>query len=261
MTDVIINGGTRIQWDLVDGFNDPTPFVFQLQIGTTGDPLADDWTNLGTPITDHFFATDTTKRLYNKTLDTFYRVVLTTAVDTYISNPTNIGQWLNHYQWRMANDIVRKEELRQRMFAGQEGFLLCRRRYGAVCTECTDPVTKEILVPDCPTCFGTGIEGGYFTPIPAQYADLTLENSRESINMDGVGMSKPVSQKARFLGYPKLRSYDVWVNRRSDERYHLHTIEMAARIGGMHIVQMAELRLAPFTDVVYTFPINKILGV
>lgn len=259
---VIINalaeGGTRVEWDLEASFQDPLPYEFQLQVGSSGNQEADDWINVGASVEDSFFALDPTKRSFGKVSDVHYRVVLTAPTGVYLSAPTHISTWINHYQWRIAKNILRREKLRHRMFTSMDGYLLLRRRYGPICPECTDPYTKEITKTNCLECYGTGLDGGYFDAMPAQFADMGLRQTREHLD-PARGTAKDISQTGRFLGYPRLRSYDVWINKYSDERYYLHSVAEGARVGNIPVVQLVEMRLIAFSDVVYKFPVPTAL--
>lgn len=253
--DYVVQGGTRVWWELNRHFIDPGPYDFQLQVGHTGDQHADDWEDVGSSVTNTYMAVDPTKRLFGKTLDVHYRVVLTTPVSTYQSDPVPCDGLLSRKDWIDYKEIVRKEQLRHRVQTSVKGFLLKARRYGPPCPTCTDKFTDEITSAQCPTCFGTGFQFGYFTPIEATYADVSLEQTREHRDANK-GMDKENKITARFVGNPQLYSYDVWVNGYSDQRYYIHTVVAKAQVRGVVAVYDAELRLAPFTDIIYTVPLS-----
>lgn len=252
--DYIVQGGGRISWEIDRHFTDPGPYTFQVQIGHTGLSDADDWDDVGAPVIDTYFKIDVEKQLFGKTLDVHYRVQLTTTLGTYISNPQSVEGLLSTRDWLNAREIVRKEILRHHALTSVNGYLLKVRRYGPLCGECSDQFTNEVSKSNCPTCFGTGYELGYFTPLAATYADIGLAEQREHRN-PSVGMESKSIITGRFIGDPQLYSYDVWVNGHSDERYYMHTLKVTAQVRGVPIVYDAELRYAPFTDIVYTVPI------
>lgn len=257
--DCVIAGGTRVSWELNRHFIDDGPYSFQLQVGHTGLTDADDWADVGAPVVDTYYAFDLSKRLYGKTLETHYRVELTSADDTYYSNPVPCDGLLSKRDWINAREIIRKESLRHRVLTSPEGLLLKARRYGPRCATCTDARTEGVTDSNCPDCYGTGYENGYFAPLAACYADVGLDKTRDHRLMDR-GMEKQDVIQARFIGDPQLYSYDAWVNATSDERYYLHTVGVASQIRGVAIVFDAELRLAPFTDVIYTVPLDEESG-
>ena len=46
----LIRGGTRVCWQLLPTFADPLPYTFQLQVGQSANPDADDWEDVGVSI-------------------------------------------------------------------------------------------------------------------------------------------------------------------------------------------------------------------
>lgn len=253
--DYLVAGNARISWELNRHFIDPGPYTFQLQMGRTQLADADDWIDVGAPVVDTYFALDTSKRLFGKTLDVHYRVELTTTIDTYVSPAVNSYGLLSKRDWLFAREMTRKELLRHSVFTSPSGYLLKAIRYGPKCPTCLDTYTGEISNSRCPDCYGTGYENGYFAPLSAFYADVGLDTTRDKIDPNK-GMDKQDVIQARFIGDTQLYTYDVWINGTSDERYYIHTVQVASQIRGVPIVYQAELKLAPFSDVVYTVPLD-----
>ncbi len=54
-----------------------------------------------------------------------------------------------------------------------------------------------------------------------------------------------------MLASPSKDSYDVWVNKKNDLRWALHTIEHLEEYHDIPIVISAELRLLPFSHPAY----------
>ncbi len=253
----LIRGGTRVMWDLLEDFTDPLPHVFTLQVGRTGNPDADDWEDVGLAVENSFYAIDGDQRVWGKTQYTHYRVKLVTSVDTYYSDPTNGMGILGRRDWRIAKEILRKERLRMR-YGGIDGYLLKRRENGPRCTECLEFQTGEILDPECPLCYGTGYQCGYFYPMGCIWADLAPKTKRKHIDDQGMrGTILDIVVTARMLLVPAIQSYDVWVNHLTDDRYYIHSLQNAAEIRGVPLVGNVELRPAPFTDVIYDIPIPQ----
>ena len=49
VVDHLVRGETRVSWGVLPSFFGAEPYSFQLQWGRTGDPLADDWEDVGAP--------------------------------------------------------------------------------------------------------------------------------------------------------------------------------------------------------------------
>jgi len=254
----LIRGGSRVMWTLVDTFTDPTPWVFQLQVGHGGTQTADDWENVGLPITNSVYAVDPGQENYSTvSLPFYYRVKLTTSVGVYYSDPTIKTGILSVKDWRIAKEIVRKEKLRFK-HTSQDGYLLKRRAMGADCPICLDFQTLETTNPYCPQCWGTGKECGYFYPVGCIWADLSPQSQNMNIDNQGMrGTVQDIKITARMLMLPLIGEQDVWVSRKTDDRYYIHAIQHTTEIRGVPLVATVELRPAPFSDVVYRIAIPQ----
>lgn len=252
-----IVGGTRVEWQLKPTFRDPGPHSFQLQVGRTANQNADDWRNVGLPAHDNYFAIDPEQRVWGKTQWTHYRVVLRTPVATYVSAPQPAWGALNFRDWRLCQDILRQERLRFRTQAGQQGYLLKRRLYGEPDTGCLDFQTGDVSKPQCPVCYGTGFVGGYFPPLECVWAQLDTRASHDELDA-GAGrgtINDALRVKARMLAIPQVEENDFWVDADSDLRWYVHSVENIVEVRGVPLVCTVELRLAPYSEVIYKFPI------
>jgi len=264
--DYLVVGGTRVSWELYRTFNEPLPYTFQLQVAHTGlstDLIntgivsrVDDWENVGSPVVDTFFAIDDTKRLFGKTADIHYRVKLVTGLgQIFYSNPINVYGDLEKHDWLTVKELIRKERLRHVKQTSVRGVLLKAKRYGPLCTDCTDPMTQEVVDSKCVTCYGTGFLGGYFLGLPDVYMDISQEKSREALNPQ-LGTTKEVVVRARTLAEPQIYALDIWAADKSDQRYYVHPVSVAAQHRGVPVIINVELRLAPYNDVAYIIPLE-----
>lgn len=254
----LLRGGTAVSWELKPSFLDPRPYSFTLQVGQSANPDADDWADVGLPVVDAFAAVDGEQRIWGMLNWTHYRVKLETLVGTYLSEPTGLLGTLNHRDWRIASEVVRRENLRLSDKAGQLGVLLKRRVTGTQCTFCLDPQTEESLRPDCPHCWGTGFYCGYFFPIACVWAELSPRRQRIQLDGGGArGTTGDVVRSARIANPWLVAAEDAWVNIATDERYYVHAVENVKETRGVPTIANVELRLAPATDILYTLPIPQ----
>lgn len=251
----LIRGGTRVMWDLIPEFADPLPHTFQLQVGRTGNPNGE-WEDVGLAMENSFYAIDGEQRVFGKIQWTHYRVKLETSLGTYYSMPTGLTGILGPRDWRIAREIVRKERLRARL-ATQEGYLLKRRISGAKCTLCTELQTDEVKDPDCPECYGTGFQCGYYYPMACVWADISPKAYHSKQDVELRGPVSDVVVRAMMLMLPLLEEQDVWINKKTDERYFVHAIQHTAELRGVPLLASVELRPAAFSDVVYSVPIPE----
>jgi hypothetical protein len=253
----IIQGPTKIMWSLLPSFTDSGPYEFQLQVGNIRDNVSGDWEDVGLPILDQFAALDDSQRVWGKTNTSHYRIKLTTPSGVYVSAPENGFGVLDRRSWRLAKEHARIA-LRQIKVGndGQCGVLLKRRWVGQDCPVCLDLQTKEVKDPNCPTCYGTGKLCGYYYPISCFWAELSPRSTRTEL--DGLqtrGTIQDVAVTARVVFTELLEQYDVWVSLRTDDRYFVHRVNHTLEMRGVPIVGNIELRLVPFSHVVYSVPI------
>jgi len=255
---VVIQGGTVVEWALVPTFHDPAPHTFQLQIGRTGTSTADDWTNVGATAQDTFYLVDDTQRVFGQTQWTHYRVKLVTSLGTYYSQPASCYGGLDVRDNRLVREIQRQWRVRyQATHAGCRGYLLKRKLYGAACSAGhIDYQTGENLNPDCPLCFGTGFEGGYFAATPCIWAELSQKVRREQVQ-EPTATTNNIVISGKFLSVPQLDTEDVWVQDESDMRWFIQSIKHVAEYRGVPVIVEAELRHAPFSHTIYGLAIDR----
>lgn len=251
----LIKGPTRVMWELLDTFTDAGPLSFQLQVGQTSNPLADDWQDVGMPVVDQYFALDTEQRVWGKTNWTHYRVVVTTPRGTYYSLPTGGMGVLDRRFWRVSRELVRQRMRSYRMgVGGQEGYLLKRRVTGKPCTLCLDYQTREVRNPNCPRCYGTGFECGYYYPMGCVWASLSPRSRHITIDGQRGTVDDQVVQ-ADMLLVDLLSEEDVWVAARTDDRYYVHKIDHVVEVKGVPIAAQVELRPVPYSSAIYSIEI------
>lgn len=142
--DHMVRGVSRVWWQLEKLFKEPGPYVFQLQFGRTGLRNASDWVDVGTPVTNGYFAFDPAWREAGYTLTTHYRVKLTTPQNVYVSQATSAFGELTERDWLLAREIVRKEQLRHRLVS-IPGFLIKPMRYGVACPAVATSYPAKLL--------------------------------------------------------------------------------------------------------------------
>lgn len=254
--DNMIRGVTRVWWQLEPLFNDPGPHVFQLQYGNTGIPDSPDWHNVGSPILDGYMAYDEEWRHSGSDLLTHYRVTLTTPKDTYVSQPVNCFGEMPERDWLMAREVVRREMLRHD-YVSVSGYLLKPYRFGRPCKRCRDALTQEVLDSNCPICNGTGFEVGYHPALPLQCWDLSLQTIAEQQDNEVKGTTRDNAEvQARIIGWPAINRNDIWVNGKSDERWLVHAIQVAAALRGVPLIYNIQMGLIPFSSPIYELEIG-----
>lgn len=254
--DHMVRGVTRVWWQLEPQFRESGPYVFQLQYGHTPINDAVDWTNVGAPVTNGYFALDPGWREGGTELLTHYRVTLTTPEEIYVSQPASCFGELTERDWLLAREIIRKEQLRHRLVS-VPGYLLKQYRYGKPCARCRDELTSEITDNNCILCNGTGFEVGYHPALPLQCWDLSPETIQERVDAQLKGSTRENAYiKARVIGFPALNKKDIWVNGSTDERWVVEIIQIVAAIRNVPLVCEVQMGLVPFNNSIYALEIG-----
>jgi hypothetical protein len=246
-------GVTRVEWELSTLFSDPGPYVFTLQ-GAQSSVETANFINIGSPSTNTWFLNDDNVRVFGKTPDWSYRVKLVTAIRTYYSPAASLDSGVDYRTWRIAREIIRKEKLRMSKFTGIiDARLFKRKRNGTKCTRCADYLTDETTDGNCSVCLGTGIINGYFSAVPI-LIELPTTSEIEKIELDARGtISQGTVANCRIIG-DSVKSQDVIWDVNSGRRYIIHESTELVTVRGYNIVASVNLRISPYTDVVYTIP-------
>lgn len=253
--DHMILGTTRVWWQLEPDFHDDGPYIFQLQNSDNGLPNADNWKNVGTPVTNAVYATDIKRRDAGDLIISHYRVILTTANGQYTSAPASCFGELAESDWLRSREIIRKETLRHQKVS-VSGYLIKILRYGKPCGRCRDLLTQEQTDGNCPVCFGTNYEGGYHPALAMQCWDLSPQIIQEDSDDQLKGSTRENAYiTARVVGFPGLNYKDIWVNGSTDERWRIEQIQISAAMRGVPLIYDVKMGLLPFTNPVYSLPL------
>jgi len=246
-------GGSLITWGLKRTFNDPLPYRFDLYWSET--PTGP-YTLVDTPVLiNTYWAADPEQRLFALDVESYYAIKLTTPSGVHWSYASNANSFWNKRDWLIGREICRKEFLLCRKFTGWYGFLLKRRVWGPQCPRCSDFDTAEPSDGHCEVCYGVGKDGGYWTPFPTFAYNMEGSPTQFKQVDDKIGLAENVVlPKMRMLGYPHLATNDVFVHYGSGRRFFVRPVQIVAEIKGMPIVYVCELRLAPYTDIIYVYP-------
>jgi len=111
----IVPGTSHIVWDLHPNMKDPGPYTYQLQVNRLPDPDSGEWVNVGLPQTNVFQLEDSTTESHGFRLDKYYRIILTTSRGQYTSPIEGCFGQLHRYEWKLVQEILRKELLRHNL--------------------------------------------------------------------------------------------------------------------------------------------------
>lgn len=250
-------GGSRVVWVMSNRFIDPLPHTYQLQASLSSAATATDYVDVGLPVSNSFYAVDDARRLTGKTMEVHYRVKVTTPEGTFTSAPVSGLSYHNKREWLHARDQIRQLKKLIKKYTGcYEGYLLKRKRFGPLCTRCNNRLTDEPTDSKCPICFGTGTVAGYFAAIPDFHLELGLEQTREKVELQAQGTTKPLVITGFCAADVLINSRDVFISQRSGRRWFIETVKTVAEYRGYPTKYELELRVAPFSDVIYKVPLE-----
>lgn len=242
--------GFVFSWHLNDDFSAPTPFEFYVQLAPSP---AGPWHNISGPVVDSCYWADVRKPV-GKTTSRNYRIVMTDASGRrYASEPVVPCHDMSLEEFLLAREILRKEELNARRFAGIYGQVWLSAEYGFKCPSCLDPITGQVRDSHCSKCHGTGFYPSHYGPF-----DMWLQFSAEQghgAEHDAVGGTKDDNHFAvRVIGSPRIKKNDVLRDPATGKMYYVWNVTNVAEIRRVPIVQQLQVSEAATTDQCYDLP-------
>jgi hypothetical protein len=237
-----VRGPTTVQWVMRRQFVDHGLAVYQLQ-GAYGDVPSNEFVDVGLSVTNAFEAVDDEQRDFASNVDWFYRVQATLNGDVFYSEPTATGPIPNFRDWRLAAELFRKSRLLYQRYNGMPCFLLKRKRFGEQCSHCKEFLTGAATDSNCVYCVGTGIDGGYFTPMPGYYVQINPVADNEEVREVQGHFHDVRVPRSKVLGDIELSRYDAIVVRDSGEIYSVDSIQDVVRMRGWVIESFVDLKL------------------
>ena len=249
---VLTTQQVTVSWAMEPSFNAPGPWEFTLQRGFA--PTETVWEDIATTV-DQPWLYDNRPNVNKIGVPVYYRIKLLdgNGIVYYSQIQTTKAYW-GRYDWTLAKEIIRKENLLLRQKTGTSGWLLKRKYFGDKCPDCTDQTTGQVEASDCTTCYGTGITGGYY---PAFEYWVTMNATQRMRKLTAEqGVVSATVETVRALAYPVVEPNDVWVNGQTNTRYFIGPDPKAvARHRGIDLVMDLTFNEVPSDHIVYQFPI------
>ena len=240
-------GGFLYSWEISGGFNDPAPWVFRVQKGSTDNgPWEDISPDLANVVA---WMDEGGKNLYGKSNTLYFRVVMKTPRGRYFSHAMQPYGDLPRREYLLAREIIRRESLRARVLSGRECDLYIRSTFGPKCTFCIDPVTGDVRDSHCRKCLGTGRYPAYFGPHRIMLSFSVDAAHTMSNSNDGTHETKTF--EAIAIGNPVMKKGDVIVDTSSDKRYVVGVASVISEVRRVPCLQKVGFDEAPLSDSVY----------
>ncbi|MFA5428604.1 MAG: hypothetical protein WC279_10420 [Sulfurimonas sp.] len=150
--------------------------------------------------------------MYIEALDANHSVVDTLAFRITQSDVHNYNKFRKWFEYNFQKASLKSA-------AGIQLALLQRKYTGTPCSRCASPVTGEPEDPRCSVCFGTGFEGGYYTPLIIN--GLRGACSETAITQNAQSPVKRIIQSFILPPYPVLQAGDHIIDTESYAMYEL----------------------------------------
>lgn len=255
-------GVTHIFWDMHPRMNDPGPYRYQLQVNRVANPDDPEWHDVDGAYKVNAIAfedrlDDPDTRCHGFQLDKYYRIKLTTDRGEYLSPIEGCFGQLHRYEWKLIQEVIRKEKLRHRNVS-IPCVLLKVRTSGEKCPNCTNGVSSISNNSECPFCYGTGYLGGYYAPYPFNMVEISptqLMEKHESDNVTTLNLSDN-RYEGRALGVPEILLDDIIVDLSTSQRFRVQGSQVISQLRRVPIARKLDLILLPWSNPVYKIPIG-----
>lgn len=240
-------GGFLYSWEISGGFNDPAPWTFIIQKGSTAEGP---WETISPEVVNAIAWRDSGgKHLYGKANVLYFRAVMRTPRGMYISPVIQPYGDLSRRDYLLAREIIRREALRARVLSGRECDLYIRSTFGPKCTFCIDPVTGDVRDSHCKKCLGTGRYPAYFGP-HRMMLSFSPDVSHHKINSND-GTHETRTFEAQAIGNPVMKKGDVIVDLSQDKRYVVGSASVVSEVRRIPCLQRVAFEEAPLSDPIY----------
>jgi hypothetical protein len=243
-----------IEWKLDPAYilRTPSPSFYVEVARASGE-----WKRLNpdNPIIDSCIYVDTTRYRFNLSNDVFYRIVVDDAGSIFNSKPEATLGVLTRADFLIMRDVIRKEYLRLKKYVGAFGFLLKHRDHGTPCPKCLDHDLQTVVNSNCLLCFGTNKLKGYYNGFP-YWVDLSGTTSQKDVNSP-LSVTDNKARTVRSVAYPRMDTYDIWVDGDKNKRYVIRQVQTAVEIRGKPLVYVSQFREIPTTSIEYRIPLEQ----
>ena len=228
-------------------FNDPYPWIFQVEVAPTPDG---EWIKISPELVNVFCWSGNTPVKVNKSRVLFFRIKLTTPESEYYSDIIQPYGELSKKEFLIAKDIMRREVLHMSQMAGVPEKVLLKVNWGPKCRVCTDPITGRSRDSNCPSCVGTGFEKPYHGPYD-MWMLFSADSSHQMSENPNTGTVEQKIFSARAISGLVLKYHDIVIDSRTNKRYYVNQASIVSELRRIPIVQQLQLSEAVVTDPIY----------
>jgi len=241
-------GGFSFLWEVDPNTKLKLPWSFQVEESETG---IDDFEDISPAVVNAFaWQEPKPRKKFNKDRNLFFRVKMTSESGVCYSQARTATGDLPLKEYLYAREIMRKELLQMRNMAAVGVSFWRKMQTGMSCKNCLDPITQEIIDPDCPVCNGTKFLGGYHGPYYG-FATFSVTRVHKKHAEDGAGVDDDRMHQVRMIGHPAMIRDDVIVDIAGDRRYIVDEVASELELRRIPIIQILQVHEAERCDIVH----------
>jgi hypothetical protein len=204
------SGGFDVYWT-VDAGN--TALTFQVSMA---DVETGPWTTLLQSRTSDLFLLGAGTQKVNLHSNLTWFKVSAYAGNTLVAEsvPMDARNGMDRTTYLQYREVLRRWKLTFDKTPCSPGFLFRRKFYGTRCPDCVDEILATPTTSSCTTCFGTGIAGGYYTPVSMRgdWSAATVPRVVNKVSKESPGPQQVHRARVKIFGIPDAKSEDLWVD-------------------------------------------------
>jgi len=203
-----------------------TGYTFQVyRSGSSNGP----WTQVATDLVDtHYFLDDayaaaedrSSAGLFSLRRSIYYKITVEHATDGSAEKVQQLEAGVDRRRAGIIRKLRRDAHVALKNGSGTEVAIFKRRWWGVPCPKCLS-ATKQSTRSHCSTCYGTGIDTGYWDPV---YGYATRSSSPVQSVTTSEGTTKVHSLQVKMEYIPEVIPRDILVFLRDNKRYIVESV-------------------------------------
>jgi len=243
------HNSAALQWNIHPDLDVSAPLTFTVQMsqGTS------EWENVGSVVNNYIIMLSVIP-YWGKVITKHFRVRLVDGDGaTYYSNPIVLTQLWTRRDFLIAKEIARRYGKMLDKYTGEPGLLLKRKAWGVRCSACQDTTWSQPNTSFCPNCYGTGFEGGYFSPV--FYPIMADPNQKSWDRQEGTNDPR-AGRSGLALNVPVAEAKDLWIDTATGKRFEILSLQPVDTHRGAVLTVTVSMATLPPSDPAYEVEIN-----
>lgn len=208
----------HISWSLRLTASNLTPYKFRVLRSEYAENGPYDLVKDNISINTNFIVDDQIK-LASKLKEFTWWVEIYDPAGTFVKRSESI--FIGRKYDKTALAIIEKSKLllyNDKVGVGIDFVLHNLKSWGTRCPTCWDPVKMKMKISNCPACYGSGFENGYFNPIKMKVA---MNQGHYNVQLADVTAVEVVRIGGWTLPYPTISTNDVMTDPVTKQRFRV----------------------------------------